>query len=534
MAYVSQGKENSNPQHQQDSVKVTTQTFSDNRESTTATLSLQAMMANSPQQQKLKATAQMVANSPAHQRLNTAAQTFANKPEPLQRAEDEESLQPKLETQPAQLEGATEAPRLNNTGLPDNLKSGIENLSGMSMDHVKVHYNSDKPAQLQAHAYAQGSEIHVAPGQEQHLPHEAWHVVQQAQGRVKPTVQVKGNVPVNNNTSMETEVDVMSARAVSAGVAQGKFIEPSINVSGHSPDATSTSIGVLQGRWPTIGELTTGGLALVGGGLALAAGATAPLIAGGALVGGALGYMMSGSGSSNNAPTVTTPSHSAPEKTEPTKAKAKGSGTKKLKPVNTKETSPRDSILQGIALAASQEIVQKRAVNDINKRARIFNATAAKKGIMLSKAELKKVEKAWNEDTYSSPQTPIMENLGGDSTDDGQEEWKAQATHHYRGPQVIFDPNTKYAKSVRLLKWVNAQDSEGTQNVNGKGSAYAHKMENQARAAARRGDIEKAIEDLQEARKIRASDFGGQFAHDTGHGKAVVFIDNLIADLRKY
>ena len=52
----------------------------------------------------------------------------------------------------------------NNTGLPDNLKSGIENLSGYSMDDVKVHYNSDKPAQLQAHAYAQGTDIHVASG----------------------------------------------------------------------------------------------------------------------------------------------------------------------------------------------------------------------------------------------------------------------------------------------------------------------------------------------------------------------------------
>jgi hypothetical protein len=50
----------------------------------------------------------------------------------------------------------------------------------MSMDHVKVHYNSSQPAQLNALAYAQGSDIHVAPGQEQHLPHEAWHVVQQA------------------------------------------------------------------------------------------------------------------------------------------------------------------------------------------------------------------------------------------------------------------------------------------------------------------------------------------------------------------
>jgi len=45
----------------------------------------------------------------------------------------------------------------NNTGLPENLKTGMENLSGISMDDVKVHHNSDKPTQLQAHAYAQGT-----------------------------------------------------------------------------------------------------------------------------------------------------------------------------------------------------------------------------------------------------------------------------------------------------------------------------------------------------------------------------------------
>lgn len=71
------------------------------------------------------------------------------------------------------------------SGLPDSLSSGIESLSGYSMDHVKVHYNSDKPAQLNAHAYAQGADVHVASGQERHLPHEAWHVVQQKQGRIE-------------------------------------------------------------------------------------------------------------------------------------------------------------------------------------------------------------------------------------------------------------------------------------------------------------------------------------------------------------
>jgi|GEM_PF-4971436 len=103
----------------------------------------------------------------------------------------------------------------NNTGLPDNLKSGIENLSGYSMDDVKVHYNSDKPAQLQAHAYAQGTDIHIASGQEKHLPHEAWHVVQQKQGRVQPTLQMKGNINVNDDAGLENEADVMGVKALS-------------------------------------------------------------------------------------------------------------------------------------------------------------------------------------------------------------------------------------------------------------------------------------------------------------------------------
>jgi len=103
--------------------------------------------------------------------------------------------------------------KANTTGLPNELKSGIENLSGYSMDDVKVHYNSDKPAQLQAHAFAQGTSIHVASGQEKHLAHEAWHVVQQKQGRVKPTVQLKG-IAVNDDTALENEADAMGSKAL--------------------------------------------------------------------------------------------------------------------------------------------------------------------------------------------------------------------------------------------------------------------------------------------------------------------------------
>jgi len=101
----------------------------------------------------------------------------------------------------------------NDTGMPDALKAGVEKLSGYSMDDVKVHYNSSAPAQLQAHAYAQGSNIHIAPGQEKHLPHEAWHVVQQKQGRVRPTAQLKGKMALNDDSGLEKEADVMGAKA---------------------------------------------------------------------------------------------------------------------------------------------------------------------------------------------------------------------------------------------------------------------------------------------------------------------------------
>lgn len=106
-----------------------------------------------------------------------------------------------------------EAPRPNNTGMPDNLKSGIESLSGFSMDDVRVHYNSSKPATVQALAYTQGTDIHVAPGQEKHLPHEAWHVAQQMAGRVSPTTNIN-DMPVNDNAALEHEADVMGEKAV--------------------------------------------------------------------------------------------------------------------------------------------------------------------------------------------------------------------------------------------------------------------------------------------------------------------------------
>ncbi|MFC1748618.1 DUF4157 domain-containing protein [Pseudomonadota bacterium] len=177
-------------------------------------------------------------NTPSNNRYG-----FLNKP--AQRVEDEELLQGKLDTvqragieeeapvqgkrlndtSATQLQAQTTSPE-NKTGMPDSLKSGIESLSGMDMSDVRVQRNSSKPAQLNAHAYAQGNDIHLGPGQEKHLGHEAWHVVQQRQGRVKPTMQMAGT-QINDDASLEKEADVMGGRAL----AQRKVNTNKVNAS---------------------------------------------------------------------------------------------------------------------------------------------------------------------------------------------------------------------------------------------------------------------------------------------------------------
>ena len=108
--------------------------------------------------------------------------------------------------EPAQL-------KRNDTGLPDNLKNGMESMTGHSLDNVQVHYNSPKPAQLHAHAYAQGNDIHLGSGQQHHLAHELGHVVQQIEGRVQPTMSVDG-VAINDNAGLEKEADMLGDKAL--------------------------------------------------------------------------------------------------------------------------------------------------------------------------------------------------------------------------------------------------------------------------------------------------------------------------------
>lgn len=86
--------------------------------------------------------------------------------------------------------------------LPSRLRRGMEALTGIDLSPVKVFYNSAKPAQVQAYAYAQGDSIYLAPNQQHHLPHELGHIIQQAMGMVEPTMEIDG-VAINDDPELE-------------------------------------------------------------------------------------------------------------------------------------------------------------------------------------------------------------------------------------------------------------------------------------------------------------------------------------------
>lgn len=96
--------------------------------------------------------------------------------------------------------------RENKTGIPDALLRKAEQKSNLSFDDVRVHYNSERPATVQALAYTQGNNIYVGPGQERHLAHELGHIVQQKEGRVSATSTVNG-MAVNDDPALEREAD---------------------------------------------------------------------------------------------------------------------------------------------------------------------------------------------------------------------------------------------------------------------------------------------------------------------------------------
>ncbi len=135
-----------------------------------------------------------------------------------------------------------------NNGLPEELIDGIKNLSGISLDDVKVHYNSSKPAELDAHAFAQGNNIFLASGQEKHLAHEAWHIVQQKQGRVKTTDTTSQGDRINADKLLEKEADDMGEKVLNFEK------EEHTSSSLFSEHESSSPNEIIQGKFKSKGK----------------------------------------------------------------------------------------------------------------------------------------------------------------------------------------------------------------------------------------------------------------------------------------
>ena len=131
---------------------------------------------------------------------------------------------------------------LGQGGLPPALRAGLEHLSGIALSDVRVHYNSARPARVEAQAYTQGCDIHLGPGQERHLSHEGWHAVQQKQGRVRRTGRIAG-MALNDDPRLEREADRMGRRAERRG-AERMVVER----TGAASDAGRARSGAAGGR----------------------------------------------------------------------------------------------------------------------------------------------------------------------------------------------------------------------------------------------------------------------------------------------
>ncbi|MDB4958767.1 MAG: hypothetical protein JWO36_6336 [Myxococcales bacterium] len=128
------------------------------------------------------------------------------------------TIQPKAD---APVRGAIEPASGSGEALPAEVRTKMEGSFGADFSKVRIHQTGQAEA-IGAQAFAQGENIHFAAGKydpnstagQELLGHELAHVVQQRQGRVAPTMQMKGGLGVNDDAALEHEADVMGALAV--------------------------------------------------------------------------------------------------------------------------------------------------------------------------------------------------------------------------------------------------------------------------------------------------------------------------------
>lgn len=134
--------------------------------------------------------------------------------------------------------------------LPRPLRAGLERALSADFSDVRVRTESARAREWNALAFAQGSEIHVAPGQwapqtakgRELLGHELGHVLQQRAGRVGTTGYLAGE-RLNHDPALEREADAYGARAAPAAAPwQADAFAPPVSARAGVPG------GVVQRR----------------------------------------------------------------------------------------------------------------------------------------------------------------------------------------------------------------------------------------------------------------------------------------------
>jgi hypothetical protein len=205
-------------------------------------------------QQKVTYEAQMKRledniNNPGGKKTFSPLQMFAEEEEEKQaKARDEEELQMKPEEEELQ---AKEGPGDSGTktDMPDDVQNKMENSFGVDFSDVDIHKDSPQAPSLGALAYTQGNDVHFAPGQynpgskegQELLGHELAHVIQQREGRVKPTKQGK-DMSVNTDPALEKEADEQGKQAAQGKMADVKGKGSGVQRQGREIEKTITKV----------------------------------------------------------------------------------------------------------------------------------------------------------------------------------------------------------------------------------------------------------------------------------------------------
>ncbi|WP_139488474.1 eCIS core domain-containing protein [Brevibacillus dissolubilis] len=148
------------------------------------------------------------------------------------------------------------SPNANANGLPPVLQAQMEQSFQTDFSDVAITPNSSAAVGMGALAFAQGNQIHFAPGQfnpgtvqgKSLIGHELAHVVQQRRGRVAPTHRLgkASDQLINADPHLEREADEWGARA-----ARGEQVIASAGAAPSTSSAGSDKTPILQGKFST-------------------------------------------------------------------------------------------------------------------------------------------------------------------------------------------------------------------------------------------------------------------------------------------